>query len=126
MLASVGVSLIRALEVAGQVAHNHKVTEITKELQEDVDRGNSFSLSLKNYDIFPPMIVQLAVSGEEVGKLPEMMNKGVDFLDKETERLISSLLVKLEPALTAIMGGIVGSILIAVYLPMYDYMQHLK
>jgi type IV pilus assembly protein PilC len=58
--------------------------------------------------------------------MPEMLNKGVDFLDKDIERTINSLLVKLEPALTVIMGLIVGFILIGVYSPIYDYMRHLK
>jgi len=58
--------------------------------------------------------------------LPEMLNKGADLLDKDIDRMIHALLVKLEPALTVIMGLIVGFILISVYLPMYDYMGHLK
>jgi len=126
MLASVGVSLIEALEVASQVAYNTKMTEVAKELQEVIEAGNPVSKSLRNYDIFPLMIAQLAVAGEEVGEMPEMLNKGVDFLDKDIERTINSLLVKLEPALTVIMGAIVGFILIGVYSPIYDYMRHLK
>jgi len=126
MLASVGVSLVKALDVASVVAHNHKLTEIAKELQAAIEAGNSVAKSLKNYDIFPPMITQLAFSGEEVGKLPEMLNKGVDFLDKDIDRTINALIVKLEPALTVIMGAIVGFILMGVYLPMFDYMRHLK
>jgi type IV pilus assembly protein PilC len=126
MLASVGVSLIKALDVASVVAHNHKVTEITKELQEAIETGNPVAKSLKEHDIFPPIITQLATSGEEVGMLPEMLNKGVDFLDKDIDRIISALVVKLEPAATVIMGAIVGFILIGVYLPMFDYMRHLK
>jgi type IV pilus assembly protein PilC len=126
MLASVGVSLIEALDVASLVAHNHKMTEIAKELQESIQMGNPVGKSLKQYDIFPPVITQLAISGEEVGQLPEMINKGADFLDKDIDRIINSLLVKLEPALTLIMGALVGFILMAVYLPMLDYMRHLK
>ena len=126
MLASVGVSLIKALEVASQVAYNTKMTEVAKELQGVIEAGNPVSKSLRDYDIFPLMIAQLAVAGEEVGELPEMLNKGVDFLDKDIERTINSLLVKLEPALTVIMGAIVGFILIGVYSPIYDYMRHLK
>jgi type IV pilus assembly protein PilC len=126
MLASVGVPLIQALNVASLVAHNHKMTEITKELQEAVERGNPVAKSLKEHDIFPPIITQLAASGEEVGMLPEVLNKGVDFLDKDIDRIISALVVKLEPAVTVIMGVIVGFILIGVYLPMFDYMRHLK
>ena len=126
MLASVGVSLTKALDVASTVANNHKLTEIAKELQEAIEAGNPVSKSLKNYDIFPPMITQMAFSGEEVGELPQMLNKGADFLDKDIERTVNALIVKLEPALTVIMGVIVGFILMGVYLPMYDYMQHLQ
>jgi type IV pilus assembly protein PilC len=126
MLVSVGVSLVEALDVAGLVANNHKMTQITKELQEAIQVGNPVGTSLKNYDIFPPMITQLAISGEEVGELAKMLNKGADFLDRDIDRTIKSLLVKLEPALTVVMGAIVGFILMAVYLPMFDYMRYLK
>ncbi len=126
MLASVGVSLIKALEVASAVAHNQKLTDIAKELQLTVESGNPVGQSLGNYELFPPMITQLAISGEEVGELPQMLSKGADFLDKDIERTIQSMIVKLEPALTIIMGIIVALILMAVYLPMFDYMRHLK
>jgi type IV pilus assembly protein PilC len=102
MLASVGVSIIDALETASQGS------------------------SLKNYDLFPPMIVQLAVSGEQAGILPDMLNKGADFLDKDIDRVTQALLIKLEPILTVVMGIVVGLILMAVYLPMFDYMAHLE
>lgn len=126
MLTSVGVSLVRALEVAGLVANNHKMSEVTKELQKAVESGNSVADSMKEHNIFPPMIKQMAFSGEEVGELPQMLTKGVDFLDKKIDRTITALVVKLEPALTIVMGLIVGFILMGVYLPMFDYMQHLK
>ena len=125
MLTCVGVSPIRALDVAAAVAHNKKLTEIAKELQEVVKRGSSIGAALKEYDIFPPMIVQLALSGEEVGQVAQMLNKGADFLDKDIDRTLNALVLKLEPALTVLMGGIVGFILMSVYLPMFDYMQHL-
>jgi len=126
MLSSVGVSLIEALHVASAVAHNHKMTEIADELQVAIRAGNPVGRSLKKYDIFPPMIIQLATSGEEAGVLAEMLTKGVDFLDKDIDRTTSALLARLEPALTVVMGTVVGVILMAVYLPMFDYMQHLK
>lgn len=126
MLISVGLPLIKALEVAGEVAHNYKMTEITKGLQQEIKAGNPIAKSFKKYAIFPPMIIQLAASGEQVGQLPEMLNKGVDLLEKDIDRAISSLLLKLEPALTIIMGAIVGLILMGAYLPMFDYMGHLE
>jgi type II secretory pathway component PulF len=126
MLASVGVSFIEALDVANKVAHNYVMTKITEELQASIQAGNPVGKSLKKYGIFPPMITQMAISGEEIGQLPDMLNKGADFLDKDIERSVNSLIVKLEPALTVIMGSIVGFILMGVYLPMLDYMRHLK
>ena len=95
-------------------------------MQGAIETGNSIGESLKNYDIFPLMITQLAISGEEVGEVAQMLNKGVDFLDKDIDRTMNALIVKLEPALTVIMGVIVGFILMAVYLPMFDYMQKLE
>jgi type II secretory pathway component PulF len=68
----------------------------------------------------------MASSGEEVGMLSEMLTKGADLLDKDIERAINSLLVKLEPILTLVMGVIVALILMGAYLPMFDYMGHLK
>jgi type IV pilus assembly protein PilC len=126
MLASVGVSLIKALDVASVVVHNHKLTEITKELQQEIKAGNPVAKSFERYAIFPPIIIQLAASGEQVGQLSEMLNKGADLLDKDIERAINALLLKLEPALTIIMGAVVGLILMGAYLPMFDYMGHLE
>ncbi len=126
ILSSVGVSVIKSLEMASLVAHNHKVAEITVEMQKAVQAGTPLSASLKRYDIFPPVIIQMASSGEEVGMLPDMLGKGVEILDKDIERLINSLLVKLEPILTLTMGLIVALILMGAYLPMFDYMGHLK
>ncbi len=126
LLTSVGVPLVEALEVARQVAHNHRINEITRELKASVEAGNSLSKTLKCYNIFPPMIIQLALSGEEAGVLPEMLSKGADFLDKDIERTVNALLVRLEPALVIVMGVIIAFLLMSVYLPIFDYMSHLK
>jgi type IV pilus assembly protein PilC len=126
MLSSVGVSVIKSLDMASLVAHNQTVTEITREMQKEIQAGTPMSASLKKYDIFPPVIIQMASSGEEVGMLPEMLGKGVEILDKDIERVINALLVKLEPILTLTMGLIVAFILMGAYLPMFDYMGHLK
>lgn len=126
MLASAGISFIKALDVASAVANNSKISEITGQLQQSIKAGYSVAGSLRNYDIFPPIITQMVSSGEEVGALPEMLNKGIDFLDKDIDRTIKALLIKLEPAMTLIMGIIVGFILMGVYLPMFDYMSRIK
>ena len=126
MLISAGVTLSEALDIANQVANNFKICKITDILQRSIEAGNPVASSLKNHAIFPPMIVQLAASGEESGALSEMLNKGVDIIDKDVECTINNLLVKLEPAMTVIMGIVIGFMLMAVYLPMFDYMSNLK
>jgi type IV pilus assembly protein PilC len=126
MLASVGVPVVKSLEMAKVVVHNSKVDEIVEELKKTIQAGTSIAGALKKYDIFPPVIIQMASSGEEVGMLPVMLTKGADILDKDIERAIGALLVKLEPLLTLAMGVIVGFILMGAYLPMFDYMGHLK
>jgi type IV pilus assembly protein PilC len=126
MLASAGVSYLEAFEIAGVVANNLTIKRICARLQEKVGAGNTVTEAISEYEIFPPILVQLAAAGEEAGVLPDMLNKGVDFLDKDIGRTVNALLVKLEPMLTLIMGAVVGFILMAVYLPMFDYMSHLK
>ena len=126
MLVEAGLSFEDSLEVSDTVANNAKVSQITDEIQKSISKGNSMADSLREFDIFPPTITQLVASGEEVGALTQMLNKGVDFIDKEIERKTKSLLVKIEPAMTLIMAIIVGFILMGVYLPMFDYIVHLK
>jgi type IV pilus assembly protein PilC len=126
MLVSVGVSLIEALEVSSQVVNNHRMSEVADQLEVSIKAGNPVAKSMGAFDIFPPMIVQLAASGEEAGVLAEMLNKGADFLDKDIDRIIGALLVKLEPILTLVLGSIVGLILMGVYLPMFDYMRYVQ
>jgi type IV pilus assembly protein PilC len=122
MLIASGVPLVKALDVASVVANNQRLAEITGELQKAVREGRPMAQSMRQYDIFPPMIVELAASGEEAGRLSDMLGRGVDFVDKQIDRTIKSLLVKLEPALTVMLGAIVGFVLLGIYLPLFDYM----
>ena len=126
MLISVGIAMIDALEIATAVANNRYFTQVTDELKEMIRSGAPVAKSLKNFSIFPPIIVELASTGEQVGQLPEMLRKGSDLLDRDIDNAVSSMLAKLEPALTVIMGLFVGLILIGAYLPMFDYMGNLK
>jgi type IV pilus assembly protein PilC len=126
MMSSAGVSVVEALVVARQVANNAEMRRIAENIQEEIISGSTLAGPMSRYSIFPPIIIQLAAAGEEAGILPEMLTKGVDFLDSHIDRIIKSLLIKIEPALSVVMGAIVGSILLGVYLPMFDYMGHVK
>jgi len=126
MMSSAGVSVVEALGVAKQVANNNEMRQIAETIQKEIVTGSTLAGPMSRYSIFPPIIIQLAAAGEEAGILPEMLTKGVDFLDSHIDRIIKSLLLKIEPVLSVIMGAIVGSILLGVYLPMFDYMGHVK
>ncbi len=124
MLISVGLSVIDALRIAGRVSGNAKMTEISEKLQASARAGNPVGKALEGHDIFPPVIIQMAASGEQAGRLAEMLSKGGDILDRDIERSIDALVVKLEPALTLVMGLVIGLVLLGVYLPMFDYMTY--
>jgi type IV pilus assembly protein PilC len=126
MLISVGLSVIDALRIAGHISGNQEMTDISESLQKAVRAGDPVGRALNAHRLFPPVIVQMAASGEQVGRLAEMLGKGVDILDRDIERIIDALVVKLEPALTLAMGLVIGLVLLGVYLPMFDYMTYVS
>jgi type IV pilus assembly protein PilC len=126
MMCSAGISVIDSLELAGRVVDNHHVQMMSLQIREKVMTGATLAESMSEYNILPPSIIELTGAGEQAGMLPEMLIKGVGFLDKKIEKAINSLIVKIEPVLSVFMGTLVGLILLAVYLPMFDYMGQVK
>jgi type II secretory pathway component PulF len=126
MLVSVGISVIEAFRIAGDIVENEEMRHISQSLQDAAQAGNPVGAALAAHTIFPPTIVQMAISGEQVGKLAEMLTKGADLLDRDIEMIIAGLVVKLEPILTVVMGLVIGLVLLGVYLPVFDYLTHLK
>lgn len=126
MMASAGVSFVDSIELAKQVANNHEMNIIADTMQENIMTGSSFAVPMSEFSLFPPMLVQLAAAGEEAGIMPEMLSKGVEFMDKQIDRKLKGLLMKIEPIMSLLMGTVVGGILLGVYLPMFDYMSHIK
>jgi type IV pilus assembly protein PilC len=126
MMMSSGVAIVDALELSKQVANNCVMKKAVTEMQNKIMTGSNLAEPLSQCDIIPPMIHQLASAGEESGTLSVMLQKGVDFLDVKIERTINSLLMKIEPILSVVLGLVVGMILLGVYLPMFDYMGHIK
>lgn len=126
MMLSAGIGIVESLELAKRVVGNKVMADIGTVIQEKIMVGSSLAEPMAEFDIFPPIVHQLAGAGEEAGVLPEMLLKGVDFLDVAIERKIRSLLTKLEPILSVVLGSIVGGILLGVYLPMFDYMGQIK
>ena len=126
MMSSAGIGVLAALQQARQVCRHATIEAIGQQLEQEIMAGGTISRPLAQQSLFPPVIVQLAHAGEESGTLAEMLTKGADYLDSAIERRTNAILVKLEPLLSVVMGLLVGLILLGVYLPMFDYMSHIK
>ena len=125
-LISVGVSLIEALELASLVSRNEQMLEISRQMQQAIQAGRPVAHTMQTYDLFPPMVIQMADTGEQSGTLPKMLERAADFLDEDIDHLINRMLIRLEPVLTVALGMFIGLVLLAVYLPMFDYMRQIQ
>jgi type IV pilus assembly protein PilC len=125
-LYSAGVPILHAIEVTGQTAGNSVVEETMAAVIESVKSGGTLAAPLKDAPIFPPMVAQMIAVGEETGGLDSMLTKVADFYEDEVAAAIKALTSILEPVMIVVVGGIVGFIVIAMYMPMfkvYDTIQ---
>jgi type IV pilus assembly protein PilC len=125
-LYSAGVPIMQAIEVTGQTAGNAVVENAMDSVIESVKSGGSIAGPLKDAPIFPAMVVQMLAVGEETGNLDTMLTKVADFYEDEVAAAIKALTSILEPVMIVLVGGIVGFIVIAMYMPMfkvYDAIQ---
>ena len=125
-LVSAGVPLLQALDITGKTAGNWKVEEAMLAVVESVKNGGTISGPIKEGDIFPSMVGHMVGVGEETGGLDTMLSKIADFYEDQVEASVKSLTSILEPIMIVIVGGIVGFIVIALYMPMfkvYDSIQ---
>ncbi len=125
-LYSAGVPIMQAIEVTGQTAGNAVVEEAMESVIESVKSGGSIAAPLKDTPIFPAMVAQMIAVGEETGNLDTMLTKVADFYEDEVAAAIKALTSILEPVMIVLVGGIVGFIVVAMYMPMfkvYDSIQ---
>jgi type IV pilus assembly protein PilC len=126
MMNAAGVPIVESIQMAIRICKNSVMKAIGENILGRVMEGSTLTEVLSANSIFPPIIVQLAAAGEQAGILSEMLNKGGDYLDGRIDRHLKSLLVKIEPITSLFLGAVVGLILMGVYLPMFDYMGHVK
>lgn len=122
LLAS-GIPIISALESAANVTNNKVVIEGIEGVVEDIRKGVNLATLLGQIHVFPPMMISMVSIGEESGALDDMLSKTADFYDQELEAAISQLVALLEPLMIVVMALIIGFIVIAMMLPMFDMMQ---
>jgi type IV pilus assembly protein PilC len=119
LLAS-GVSILEALEITAKTAGNMVIANAINKSVVSIAEGETITAPLKETGVFPPMVTQMIGVGEKTGGLDDMLNKIADFYDEEVDEAVSALTSIIEPVIIVFMGVVIGGILIAMYLPMFD------
>jgi type IV pilus assembly protein PilC len=118
MIAS-GVPILDALDIVSKTAGNMIIEEELQETRASISEGKTIAEPLQDSKVFPGMMVQMIAVGEETGNMEVMLNKVADFYDDEVDVAVAALTSMLEPLLMVFMGGAIGGILIAMYLPIF-------
>ncbi|MDF1546063.1 MAG: type II secretion system F family protein [bacterium] len=119
LLAS-GVSIIEAMEITAKTSGNIVIGNAINKSTVAIAEGDTITGPLKESGVFPPMVTQMISVGEKTGGLDEMLNKIADFYDEEVDDAVAALTSIIEPIIIVFMGVVIGGILIAMYLPMFD------
>jgi type IV pilus assembly protein PilC len=122
-----GVPILEALDISAETAGNVTIGDVLRETKEGVREGRPLADTLREHeDIIPALMVQMIEVGEQTGVLDGMLKKVAVFYDQEVEVTVNNLTALLEPLLTVVMGAGVGIMVIALYLPMFDYIKLIK
>ncbi|HET9580450.1 MAG TPA: type II secretion system F family protein [Usitatibacter sp.] len=118
-----GVPLVEALESVSGAAGNYVYFAATKQIQSEVSTGTALTAAMTNSGVFPNMVLQMTAIGEESGALDAMLGKVADFFEQEVDEAVESLSSLMEPLIMVILGGLIGSIVVAMYLPIFKMGQ---
>jgi type IV pilus assembly protein PilC len=124
LLAS-GVSILEALDITARTAGNAVVEQALYATRKSIEGGETIAAPLKETSVFPPMVVQMISVGETTGALDTMLGKIADFYEEEVDVAVAGLLTLLEPLMIAVLGGVVGGIVIAMYMPIFSLISKL-
>ncbi|MBW4698097.1 MAG: type II secretion system F family protein [Aphanocapsa lilacina HA4352-LM1] len=121
-----GVPILGALEIVRDTAGNAVIADAVDEARRVIREGSLISPTLKKEKAFPPMAVQMISVGEESGELDSMLMKVADFYESEVEQAVKALTSLLEPIMIVVLGGLVGSVILAMYLPLFTVFDLIK
>ena len=118
-----GVPLVESLDSVAGAAGNYVYYEATKKVQAEVSTGTSLTTAMTNSGVFPSMVLQMCAIGEESGALDSMLGKVADFFEQEVDEAVESLSSLMEPLIMVVLGGLIGTIVVAMYLPIFKMGQ---
>jgi len=114
-----GVPILEVMEIVGETSGNSVIAKAIVSVSSDVEKGDHLTAAMSKQPIFPPMMLRMIAAGESTGKIDTMLEKMADFWDEEIEALLDALTSLIEPLLIVVLGLIVGSIVIAMFLPIF-------
>ena len=114
-----GVPLVEALDSVGGASGNYVYASATKKIQAEVSTGTSLTVAMQNANVFPSMVIQMCLIGEESGALDSMLSKVADFFEAEVDDAVDAMSSLMEPVIMVVLGGLIGGIVIAMYLPIF-------
>ena len=115
-----GVPILQGLDIVKDTVNNEVVAHAVSEVQSSVKEGASIAKPLEKHAVFPPMVVQMMMVGEETGALDHMLEKIADFYDQEIDATVDAMTSLIEPLLIVVMGAAVGGMVVALYMPMFN------
>ncbi len=121
-----GVPILQSLKIVGETSGNYVIETALTKVQESVSQGRSIAAPLALEPVFPAMVTQMIAVGEDAGALEQMLEKIADFYDQEVQSTTEQLTALIEPLMIAVIGVVIGGMVIALYLPMFsvfDYIQ---
>lgn len=121
-----GVPMMQAIQVTGESSGNTVIENAMEDVIRSIEEGRTFSEPLRDHAIFPPMVVQMASIGEETGKIDVMLEKVAEFYEDEVDAMIKAITSIIEPIMMIAVGGIVGFIVIALYMPMFQLFDKIR
>jgi type IV pilus assembly protein PilC len=115
-----GVSILEGLEITAKTAGNRVISDAIMESRASIAGGETIAAPLQKSQVFPPMVISMIAVGEQTGGLDEMLSKIADFYDEEVDAAVSGLLSMMEPMMIVFLGVVVGGMVVAMYLPIFD------
>jgi type IV pilus assembly protein PilC len=120
---SAGVPLVEALDSVAGASGNRVYYDATKKIQSEISTGTSLTVAMQNSEVFPNMVIQMTAIGEESGALDSMLGKVADFYEAEVDDAVAAISSLMEPVIMVVLGGLIGGLVIAMYMPIFKLGQ---